>query len=343
MNDVNDDGGRMLMATAQLDRLDHAGECPSAAAPQTEERPAVTSQAGSCDFHLFMAFACSVILAVSVLGCWLASIHVIGVGSRLIAILAMVSMVMPVPAYWHMKGRTEMRDAALTIPWAMLLAMLLPYPILVGARLHMPLRDASFAHIDRLLGVSVPGIMACTHGHWIGLVLAQSYYLLTPLLLGAIFIPALTGRVRHAKEFVVANVIAFAIAVPAFSVLPAVGPWNFYGFSPGLNQQLCESQLLALRLPGTYSFLSQGAGLLCFPSFHVAWAVLCAAALWGFKPLRIPVAILCIAIILSTLTTGWHYFVDVLGGLVLAVICLLLAKLFVRYGWSLTSLARLPE
>lgn len=322
------------MTTADIDGLDDVGEYPDTTARHSEELPAVPLQAASRDFHLFMGFGCSIILAVSVLGCWLTSIRVDGWESRGIAILAAVAMFMPVPAYWHRKGRVAMRDAALTLPWTLLLAMSLPFPILAGARLHMPLRDASLAHIDQLLGVSVPGIMAFAHGHWIGLALAQTYYLLNPLLLLAILIPALTGRARHAKEFAVANVIAFAVAVAAVTFIPAVGPWYFYGFAPDIHQRFVETQILALRSPGTYSFLAQGSGILCFPSFHVVWAVLSGAALWEFKPLRIPVTTLCVSIILSTLTTGWHYFVDVLGGLVLAAISLILAKLFIRYGWK---------
>jgi membrane-associated phospholipid phosphatase len=31
-------------------------------------------------------------------------------------------------------------------------------------------------------------------------------------------------------------------------------------------------------------------------------------------------------VILSTMTTGWHYFVDVLGGILLAILSILLAK-----------------
>ena len=306
----------------------------STLAPQIVATTAVESQSGSRKFHLFMAFACSVILAVSVLGCWLTSIHVAGLGARILAFLAVIAMVMPVPAYWHEEGRTAFRDAALTIPWAVLLAVLLPFPILVGARLRTPLRDALFAHSDRLLGVNVPGIMAWAHSHWIGPVLAQSYYLLTPLLIVAIFVPALTGKVRQANEFIIANVIAFSIAVPAFTLFPAVGPWYFYGLSPDPAQDFCQKQLLALHHPGVYSFLSQGSGIICFPSFHVVWAVLCAAALWGFRPLRVPVAVLSAMIAFSALTTGWHYFIDVLGGLVLAMLSLTLAKLFLRHGWS---------
>ena len=71
---------------------------------------------------------------------------------------------------------------------------------------------------------------------------------------------------------------------------------------------------------------SQEAGVVCFPSFHVAWAIFFVAALWGFRWLRIPAVIVSAMVILSTMTTGWHYFVDVLGGIVLAVISIVFAK-----------------
>ena len=66
--------------------------------------------------------------------------------------------------------------------------------------------------------------------------------------------------------------------------------------------------------------------MVCFPSFHVAWAIFFVAALWGFRWLRIPAVIVSAMVILSTMTTGWHYFVDVLGGIVLAVISIVFAK-----------------
>ena len=55
---------------------------------------------------------------------------------------------------------------------------------------------------------------------------------------------------------------------------------------------------------------------------------MCAAALWGFRPIRIPAAILSVLIILSTLTTGWHYFSDVLGGIVVAAISMAVARVY---------------
>jgi membrane-associated phospholipid phosphatase len=72
-------------------------------------------------------------------------------------------------------------------------------------------------------------------------------------------------------------------------------------------------------------------GVVCFPSFHVIWAILGANALWCFKPLRIPVAILSTLIILSTMTSGWHYFVDVLAGLLVAAAAIAASRALSRW------------
>jgi membrane-associated phospholipid phosphatase len=133
---------------------------------------------------------------------------------------------------------------------------------------------------------------------------------------------------KHAREFLLANFAAFAIGLPLFALLPAVGPWYCYHLAANPAQAACWAQLLALRVPGPYIFQEQAAGVVCFPSFHVVWAILCASALWGFRPIRIPVALLSLMIIVSTLTTGWHYFSDVLGGIVIAALSMAIARVY---------------
>jgi len=142
------------------------------------------------------------------------------------------------------------------------------------------------------------------------------------------FAPALMGKMKHAREFLLANLAAFVIGLPLFALLPAVGPWYCYHLIPNPAQAACWAQFLALRAPGPYIFQEQAAGIVCFPSFHVIWAILCAAALWGFRPLRLPVALLSVMIIASTLTTGWHYFSDVLAGIVIAALSMAIARVY---------------
>ena len=45
-------------------------------------------------------------------------------------------------------------------------------------------------------------------------------------------------------------------------------------------------------------------------------AILAAYSLWIYRYLRIPMVLLSAVIIFSTMTTEWHYFADVLGGVV---------------------------
>jgi hypothetical protein len=279
------------------------------------------------DFHIRMAYGSLAVLIISLVGCRLTSIHT-EIGGRVIAIVVVFAMVAPLPIYWHEKGRTALREAALVIPWELLLAATLSFPVLIAARLRMPLQDSLFGHIDQSLAVSVPAIAAWSDHHWLGAVINRSYPWLLPLLAVAAFAPALMGKMKQAREFLLANLVAFAIGVPLFALLPAVGPWYYYHLAPHPAQADCWAQLLSLRLPGSYIFQEQAAGVVCFPSFHVIWAILCAAALWGFRPIRIPIALLSTMIIASTLTTGWHYFSDVLGGIAVAAISMAIARIY---------------
>jgi hypothetical protein len=274
-----------------------------------------------------MAYGSLAVLIISFVGCRLTSIHT-DISGRVIAIVVMFAMVAPLPIYWHEKGRTAWREAALVIPWELLLAATLSFPVLIAGRLRMPLQDLLFGRIDQSLGVSVPGIVVWAHHHWLGTVINRSYPWLLPLLAVAAFAPALMGKMKHAREFLLANLVAFAMGVPLFALLPAVGPWSYFHLAPDPAQAACWAQLLSLRLSGPYMFQEQAAGVVCFPSFHVIWAILCAAALWGFRSIRIPIALLSTMIIASTLTTGWHYFSDVLGGIAVAAISMAIARIY---------------
>jgi membrane-associated phospholipid phosphatase len=269
-------------------------------------------------FHRFMSIASLAVIAVSVIGCPLTLIEVPDAALILPAVVVMIAAMLPLPAYWHERGKTELRDAALTIPWALLLMCALPCTVGVAGRLGMniALQDARFLQWDQSLGVSVPGIMAWAPHHWLGNFANRIYYFLFSMLLVSYLLPALTGKVRAAQQFITSNLIAFAIGLPLFAFFPAVGPWYGYHLPASSVQAVCQHSLLLLRTPGPYKF--QLFGVVCFPSFHTIWALLGANALWCFKPLRIPAALFAGLILLSTMTTGWHYFVDVFAGMVVA-------------------------
>src|SRR6266550_7499061 len=190
------------------------------------------------DFHIRMAYGSLAVLIVSFVGCRLTSIHT-GISGRVVAIVVMFAMVAPLPIYWHEKGRTALRESALVIPWELLLAATLSFPVLIAARLRMPLQDSLFGRMDQSLSVSVPGIVAWADHHWLGAMINRSYPWLLTLLAVAAFAPALMGKIKYAREFLLGNLVAFAIGVPLFALLPAVGPWYYYHLAPNPAQANC--------------------------------------------------------------------------------------------------------
>ncbi len=73
------------------------------------------------------------------------------------------------------------------------------------------------------------------------------------------------------------------------------------------------------------------AAIVSFPSFHVVLALLSAAALWPYRKLRLALVALCAAICVSTVTTGWHYVIDLVGGLAVTLAAQPAANALLRY------------
>ena len=97
-------------------------------------------------------------------------------------------------------------------------------------------------------------------------------------------------------------------------------------FAGNPAQKACEASIVALQTGGPSGEL----GIICFPSFHTIWSVLSVVALWPFRSLRVPSSLLASLIVISTVTTGWHYMSDVFAGLLFAGISLACADRFVR-------------
>ena len=277
-------------------------------------------------FNLQMAYASAVILIVSIVGCELTSVRVPDAGSAAIGAVLVFAAVLPLLVYLREKGKTYLLDSAQAILWTLFLYSILHFPVAVAARLGMrtSLQDAHLAAWDQSVGVNVPGIAAWASNHWLGIMANKSYDMLFRFMQTSILLPIFTGRVKYAQKFLTANLVAFALGLPLFALLPAIGPWFGYQIAATPDQAACQAAMLLVRRPGLYVF--QAAGIICFPSFHVLWAVLCAQALWGIRLLRIPVAALTGLIIFSTMTTGWHYFCDVLAGIVLAVSAMVITE-----------------
>lgn len=274
---------------------------------------------GSLRIHIWAAVACIPLLLACIGGAvrlpnsgW----EDVAVGSVLLTCISMLPALL-----WHDRKDYEKRDAALMLPWLILLVAMIPFLTTLAIRLGFPLRDDLYARWDNALGLSVPQIMAWTTAHSpVDQILTASYRLLRPFLILAIFLPASLGKKQAAERFALANIFAYLVALPLFALLPAVGPWTVYHFAGNPAQVWTEAAIQALRSGGTSE-----PGLGCFPSYHAMWAIFSASAFWPFKFLRVPAVVLAVLIVISTVTTGWHYGVDAISGVVVALLCLALA------------------
>lgn len=246
-----------------------------------------------------------------------------------ITLLLMIPVVVPA-LLWHEKKAPVWRDAALMLPWGILMVSLLKAAILTATARAFPLRDDLWQRWDQHLGIDVPLIVDWAARHSAAAhLLMHCYTLLAPMMMAAFLAPALLGRRKAAERFVLGNALGYVLALPCILLLPAVGPWVAWHFTPTTVQHTWEVGFRGVR-EGNFGSDTSLIASVCLPSFHAFWAVLSAQALGTFRWVRIPAILLAVLVVISTLTTGWHYGVDVLAGLVLAGISMVLAAVVTK-------------
>lgn len=158
----------------------------------------------------------------------------------------------------------------------------------------------------------------------LGRIAYQSIYLSPAVLLGYC---AWADRRRDAYHFLGTFWLSGIIALVAFSLMPAVGPFAFlwHGTIPYMPESaLWQPDLIPkLRAHALHDVdLGSLKGLVSAPSFHTTAAVLYMAAAWRMRPLRWPMIAMNLALLLSTPVEGTHYLSDMIAGALVGVAAL---------------------
>ena len=261
-----------------------------------------------------------------------------------LAIPTGIAVALAVIAYLHAFAKADQADPKLIFSLGAI-SQLFFVVIIMGPLTYVtsvanwPLQDHALLAIDRAMGMDPEAIARCVNDHdWLAELLLRGYGLIKVMLLAVPVALTLTLRFVRLQVFVFAFSIALIITVAISTFVPAVGTYYGLNIAPSqfasLDTSLYKAQLrdiLALRA-GSLRHLEmfELTGIVSFPSFHAASAVLYMWALWPVRFVGGIAAALNLLMIAAAPVIGAHYMIDVFGGVALASISIYLGKFVVN-------------
>jgi membrane-associated phospholipid phosphatase len=204
----------------------------------------------------------------------------------------------------------------------------------IAASLNYPLQDKNLFAIDQFMGLDWRSHLNAVDRYGLGPTYNFGYRtfswqpLLVPILL------CLSGKAARAYQFSLAFLLTVMATVLISVFLPAAGTYSFLNLTPADYPHLHpvddfdHMRHLPLLRDGKLRVLEIGqlTGIVTFPSFHAAAAILYLWALWAISWMRV-LALICNALLLlSTPIDGGHYFIDVIAGVSLAILSILVVR-----------------
>ncbi|MGB7947060.1 MAG: phosphatase PAP2 family protein [Candidatus Binatia bacterium] len=206
------------------------------------------------------------------------------------------------------------------------------------ASLNLPLYDRDLAQWDAVIGFNWKAFLGWVNAHpYSGKMLTWVYHTSIVQLVLLILLLSMTMKISRLRELCDLYVMTSLVTIVLAGLFPSLGAYAYHAPDPALFNNLNPSAGLwhiehyeGLR-NGSYRLIELGRmqGLVTFPSFHTCFAITLA---WCFRDFRwlFPMAIVVTGTVLvSTLTEGGHYLVDVLAGIVITVACIVLRHMLV--------------
>jgi membrane-associated phospholipid phosphatase len=229
--------------------------------------------------------------------------------------------------YCRWRPLPKLIDLAELVIWSGLFTNIVALLIQLAGRSNRPLQDHALANMDAWMHFNTaffvhlvtkcPALLMATF---------LSYQSLPILSIAAIIIPPICGHANASRRYVLSIVISAIITAALFALWPAAGPWTTESFPPTKAQAGVTAYLAVLDSRAPVVMDTLNSGVVSFPSFHVVLAILSAFALASIRPLRAPAWILAALICASTVLTGWHYGIDVIGGLAVAIVSIAIPR-----------------
>jgi len=225
------------------------------------------------------------------------------------------------------------------------LGLLLTAPLVVSTyvafSLRLPLQDQQLLQLDRRLGIDWLNLIAFFDTHpLLAKSLTLAYGTFHDQLLFLPMVLSLCGHRARAYQVVGTYGLICVIASIITIWYPALGTYTDFGVNPhdlknidGMLGVEYVPQILAVRDdPHFILQLQHVSGIISFPSVHAAVAVLCSWGAWTIRWIRFPMIFLNTMMVLSAITEGGHYVVDLVAGIGVAGFSIALVLFISRSG-----------
>ena len=179
----------------------------------------------------------------------------------------------------------------------------------------LPYADPWLARADAALGVNVVALAHMTGAHPMpSRFMTAAYVSSIPQSTLTIVGLSLLGDRERLWEFAFHLHLLLAAALISVALWPAVCPPAYYGFTPVIDMTRLIGQIRGFHDGSlTTIHLDQLEGLVSFPSFHAAGALM---VIWAWRRriwVALPVLALNLCVLASTFMTGVHYVIDVIA------------------------------
>jgi hypothetical protein len=197
-----------------------------------------------------------------------------------------------------------------------------------------PRIDGPLAAVDRAFGFNWVAVMTLMARHpLVNLLFEACYDSVLPQIALAVLVLGWLGRTADVFQFCLSVAIGAFVTVFFWTLFPSFGAFSFYHLPPAISSHLSlalnekyAAELVQLLANGPGLISPQSArGLIGFPSFHAALAVMVGYYATRVKALRWPAILLNGGVMIATPIQGGHYLIDVIAGIAVAALSIAIA------------------
>jgi len=186
--------------------------------------------------------------------------------------------------------------------------------------------DPWLVKADQLTGFHQLAALNWTYApHWILKGFSFCYSMISNELALFPMVLALLMQKKALKVYLLSIILSALIGFSIFFFFPTTAPASIF-FDPHFAAQQHDTFIKFFEIHHHLPITTAQGGLIAFPSFHVIWSVLLAYAFKEKKFLFYPIALFNAVIIASTVFLGWHYIIDVIGGIAVSALSIWIAE-----------------